>query len=203
MPMKIDEWLEFFKKNTNKKLFSLSDLLVLTGEKRSTISVQLARLTGKGIVENPVRGWYSNPFRPPTPEELSMVIRTPSYLSMEYALSKHGILSQNVFTYTLVTPKLPYTFRNDMDTFEYHQVKRSLFWGYKTEGIVLTAEPEKALIDLIYIRLIRGRDSNESIIHSLIDDMYLEELDRDRLMEYSNWFDSGTKQFVLKLNKKI
>lgn len=201
--MKVEKWLEFFKNNTNKKLFSLSDLLVMTDEKRSTISVQLSRLSIKGIVENPVRGWYSNPFRPPTPEELSMVIRTPSYLSMEYALSKHSILSQNVFTYTLVTPKLPYTFQNDRDTFEYHQIKRSLFWGYKTEGMVLLAEPEKALLDLIYLRSIRGKDSNESIINSLMDDMYLEDLDRDRLTEYSDKFNSGTKQFVLKLNEEI
>ena len=199
--MKVDEWLDFFGKNTNKKLFSLSDLIVLTGEKRSTISVQLSRLVSSGIVDRPVRGWYVNPFRPPTDEELAMVIRAPAYLSLEYALSEHGILSQNVFRYTLVTTKLPYTYRSDSNVFEYHQVKRSLFWGYVRDGTVLTAEPEKALLDLVYIRSVRGRDPEGVALGSLMDDMYLEELDRKKLVQYAKRFDKRTGNILFDMYK--
>lgn len=194
--MKIDKWLDFFKKNTNKKLFSLSDLVLLTGEDKSSLSVQLSRLVKSGMIEHPVRGWYVNPFQTPSKEELAMVIRHPSYLSIEYALSKHGILSQNVFTFTLVTTKLPYIYRTDDHVFEYHQVKRSLFWGYLKEGSVLIADPEKALLDLIYIRFVRGRDMKSNALDSFMDDMYLEEIDGKKLFRYAKRYNKTTREVL-------
>jgi predicted transcriptional regulator of viral defense system len=197
--MKVNEWMDFFRDHTIKKIFSLSDIKVLTGENTSTISVQLSRLSRNGIVENPIKGWYTNPFNLPNSEELSMVLRAPCYLSMEYALSRHGILSQDVHTYTLITTKLPHTYHGDDDIFEYHQMKRSLFWGYTSEGTVQVAEPEKALLDLIYVRITRNRFSKEEAVLSLIDDMYLEDLDGKKALDLSNRFDRKTKEFTAKI----
>ena len=125
-----------------------------------------------------------------------MVIRRPSCLSMEYALSRQGILSQNVCTITLVTTKLPYTYRTGDSVLEYHQMKRSLFRGYAIEGTVLVAEPEKALLDLIYIRHVRGKYMERSSLDSLMDDMYLEELDRKKLLSYAEGFDRITRKIL-------
>jgi len=197
--MKVDKWLELFKKNRNKKLFTISDLIILTGEKPSSLAVQLSRLVKSGIIAHPVRGWYVNPFQVPSKEEFAMVIRYPSYLSMEYALSKQGILSQNVFTYTLVTMKLPYTYRSGDDVFEYHQLKKSLFWGYLKEGVVQIAEPEKAILDLVYIRIVRGRDMKPSALGSLIEDMYLEDIDQKRLLQYADRYDKTTRKILSRL----
>ena len=94
--MKVDEWLDLFRQNRGKSLFSLSDLVLLTGDQRPSLSVQLSRLVASGVIERPARGWYANPFAFPSDEEVAMVIREPSYLSMEYALSREGILSQQV-----------------------------------------------------------------------------------------------------------
>jgi len=194
--LKVDEWLDFFRKNISKSLFSLSDLVLLTGEERSSLSVQLTRLVKSGIVDRPVRRWYENPFHRPSREELAVMIRYPSYLSMEYALSRHGVLSQNVFSFTLVTTKLPYVYRIGDDVFEYHQVKRSLFRGYLKEGAVLVAELEKALLDLIYVRFVRGRNMKGDALGSLVDDMYLEEFDRERLYRYAEWYDEATRKVL-------
>ena len=191
--MKVDEWLALFRENRNKKLFSFSDLVLLTGDKRSSLSVQLSRLVRSGVIERPARGWYGNPFAPPSDEELAMVIRQPSYLSLEYALARHGVLSQAVYVNTLVTTRLPYTFRTGRRVFEYHQVKKDLFRGYKKEMYVLVAEPEKALLDLIYVRLVRGRDMGRGALDSLVDDMYLEELDHERLSQHAEVFDAKTR----------
>jgi len=119
-----------------------------------------------------------------------------AYLSMEYALSRHGILSQSVHTCTLVTTRLPYTFRTTSATFEYHQVKRPLHWGYQDEGGVLVATPEKALLDLIYIRVVRGRAMSARALASLVDDMYVGELDRERLWQMAEEFDGGTRRVL-------
>ncbi len=197
--MKIDEWLGFFRKNMNKKIFSFHDIVLLSGENKPSVSVQLSRLVKAAILERPVRGWYVNPFAPPSAEELSMVIRRPSCLSMEYALSRHGILSQNVFTITLTTTKQPYTYRTRDLNFESHQIKPPLFWGYSEEGAVNIAEPEKALLDLIYIRYVRGKDMKRSSLDSMLDDMYLDELDRKKLIHYGERFDRFTMGIITEL----
>ena len=197
--MKVDEWLNFFKQHKDKKLFSLSDLSQLTGENKSSLSVQLTRLIKTGIIRRAAQIWYENPFAPPSSEEIAMVIRCPSYLSMEYALSKRGILSQAVYTLTLVTIKLPYTYKVNKTVYEYHQIRKPLFCGFQKEGIVLTAESEKALLDLIYIRCVSNKEMAMDDLSSLVNDMALEELDSKKLHKYAEIFNSRTRRMLDKL----
>ena len=197
--MKIDEWLNFFKIHKRKKIFSLSDLFQLTEEDKSFLAVQLNRLVKAGVIKRIAYGWYENPFAPPSQEEVAMVLRHPSYLSMEYALSKHGILSQTVYTFTLVTTKLPYTYRTERAVYEYHQISKKLFWGYKKEEMVQIAEPEKALLDFIYIRYAKNRDLNIERIESLINDMDIKELDSKKLHMYSKKFPPKTRKVLRSL----
>ena len=191
--MKSDEWLRFFKQHTDKKIFSLSDLSQLTEEDKSSLSVQLTRLVKAGLVKRIAYRWYENPFAPPSLEEISMVLRYPSYLSMEYALSKHGVLSQTTYTFTLVTTKLPYTYRTEKAVYEYHQIHENLFWGYRKIGMINIAEPEKALLDLIYIRYVKNKDMKAFGIKSLFDDMYIDEISIEKLFMYSEKFPSKTR----------
>lgn len=175
-----------------KKLFSTSDLCALSGEDRNSVKVQLTRLVERGVIERPVRGWYINPFTTVTPHELAMVIRRPAYISMESALSEHGVLSQRAVVLTLVTTKGPYVFATRDNEFEYHQIKKGLFFGYDPDAAVAMADPEKALLDLIYIRVIKGGSMSSEALDSLLDDMYLEDLDKKRLSEYGSKFDKRT-----------
>ena len=114
-------------------------------------------------------------------------------------LTKYGLLSQAVHTLTLVTTKLPYTYRTRQMVYEYHQINRSLFWGYKREGAVLIAEPEKALLDLIYIRCVSNRELNLDGAASLVNDMAVHELDLKRLHQYSKKFSPGTRRAISEL----
>ena len=198
--MKVDEWLGFFKQHKEKKLFSLSDLVQLTGEDSSSLSVQLTRLVKADVIRRAAHMWYENPFTSPSVEEISMVIRYPSYLSMEYALSKHGVLSQATYALTLISTKLPYTFRTNQAVYEYHQICKSLFWGYRREGIVLTAEPEKALLDFIYIRCANAGKLPVSGAASLVNDMDLSEFNFEKLYQYSKKFSPRTRKIITELN---
>ena len=197
--VKVDEWLDFFRQYKEKKLFSLSDFIQLTGENKSSISVQLTRLVKSGVVCRAAQVWYENPFASPTPEEVAMVVRHPAYLSMEYALSKQGILSQVVYTITLITTKLPYTYNRNQTIYEYHQVRKHLFWGYKREGTVLTAEPEKALLDLIYIRYVSTREISVAELASLVNDMYIDGLNKETLHSYAERFNPVTRKVLNQL----
>ena len=183
--MKVDEWLNFFRGHREKKLFSLSDLVQLTGENKSSLSVQLTRLVKANVINRAAQVWYENPFNTPSVEEIAMVVRYPSYISMEYALSKHGILSQMAYTLTLMTTKLPYIYKTKQSVYEYHQISPSLFWGYRQEGTVLTAEAEKALLDLIHIRCVSKGDLKLEGMASLVNDMDINVFNSKRLYQYS------------------
>lgn len=198
--MKVEEWLKFFRNHPEKKLFSLSDLVQLTGENKASLSVQLTRLVKANIINRATQIWYENPFNAPSLEEIAMVARYPSYLSMEYALSKHGVLSQMVHTITLVTTKLPYTYKTKESVYEYHQISPSLFWGYQKDGTVLTAEPEKALLDLIHIRVVNNGELKVDGLVSLVDDMDVGMFNTKKLCQYSKKFSSKTRSICSSLN---
>ncbi len=203
--MKVDEWLLFFKKHSGKKLFSLSDLCHLVDEPRLSVSVQLTRLVQAQVVRRVAQGWYANPFHLPSSEEVAMVLRVPAYISMEYALSRQGVLSQRAYTMTLVTPRGPYTYQIHDERYEYHQIHTSLFWGYEKEQDVLVGTPEKALLDLLYIRGVRTKEMTRQGLHSLISDMDLEGIHTKRVHEYAKRFGKSTQVLAAELGiiKKI
>lgn len=192
--MRVVQWMRLFRCYREEKLFSISDLVQMTGEKRQSLLVQLSRLEKTGLVERAARGWYVNPFNPATPEEVATAVRFPSYLSLEYALARHSVLSQFPYTLTLVTTRLPCILETDRTRFEYHQVSRRLFWGYNNVAGIPVAEPEKALLDLVYIRHVKTRALPAERLEPLFDDMYLEELDLGRLAAYARRFGTTTEQ---------
>ena len=186
--MKLTDWLQLFRQHPEKPLFQVADLAQLTGLDPGGLATELTRLVAKGVLGRPVRGWYANPFRTPSDEEIAMVLRTPSYLSLEYALSAASVLSQWSFRLTLVTTGAPYLFTPEKPRFEYHHLNRKLFFGYQVRDGVAWAEPEKALLDLIYLRHLKTGNLDENRIRSLLGDMYLEELRPDLLREYTGAF---------------
>jgi len=197
--MKVDEWLQFFKQHPQKKLFSISDLVQLIDEQKTSLSVQLTRLIQAKVLIRVAQGWYANPFFQPSVEEVAMVLRVPSYLSLEYALSRRGVLSQRPYTMTLVTTRPPYTFHRENRSYEYHQIHKSLFWGYEQEQGINIGTPEKALLDLLYIRGVRTKELTTRGFRSILDDMDLEILSANRLQNYANRFGRGTKTLALEL----
>ncbi|MEW6573828.1 MAG: hypothetical protein AB1374_09385 [Bacillota bacterium] len=107
-------------------------------------------------------------------------------------------------TLTLVTTKLPYTFNIEGTVLEYHQIARRLFWGYRSDGHANVAWPEKALLDLIYIRHLKTRATDARGIASLLDDMYLEEIDAARLRSFIRRFgEPYSRQLAALLKPRI
>ncbi len=194
--MKLDQWLEFFREHREKTMFSFSDIVQLTDEDKNSISVQLNRLVRSNVIKRVVRGWYQNPFNPPSTEEIAMVIRYPSCLSMEYVLSKKDILSQTVYTLTLVTTKQTYNYSYEGRELEYHQIKKPLFFGYEEDGSVLTAHVEKALLDLIYIRCVKTDGMDANGLSSITDDMYLDQFNKEKLTDYSKEYPKKVKNIL-------
>ncbi len=89
-------------------------------------------------------------------EYLAGIIRTPSYLSLEYMLAKNGIIPEAAFALTSVTRKTTRSYRSDLASFYYRNIKPQLFTGFIQnkygKQTVNVATPAKALFDYLYLR---------------------------------------------------
>lgn len=176
--MTIKEWLDLFKKYKDTKVFYLQHLRLLTSMKPYSLNVGLNRLYEKKVIQRICRGYYANPFNLPKLEEISSLIYSPSYVSLESALSRWGVLSQIPQTLTCVTTKLPRKFNTAFGAIEYRQIKKKYFWGFVQEGSYYIALPEKALLDYLYLR--KGRD-----IKNILSELDLKGLSLHKLKTFS------------------
>lgn len=89
-------------------------------------------------------------------ELIANKLRTPSYVSLEYALSKYGVLTESIYSITSITLKTKRVYNNPSGDYIYKSIKKSLFNGYKLEKFLLNeyyiATKEKALFDFLYFK---------------------------------------------------
>lgn len=64
---------------------------------------------------------------------------------------------------------------------------------------MLTAEPEKALLDLIYIRYVSTREISVAELASLVNDMYIDKLNKETLHSYAERFNPVTRKVLNQL----
>ena len=121
-------------------------------------SRRLVEWQEKGYIIKIINRWYC--FCETPKDELFLYwtanrIYQPSYLSLESALSHHGIIPEGVFTITSVSTAKTQLYQTQLGTFSYRSLKPSLFFGYEINQWqgkpILIAEPEKAILDYLYL----------------------------------------------------
>jgi len=89
-------------------------------------------------------------------EYLAGVVRSPSYLSLEYALSKYGLIPEAVFAITSITTKSTRSYQSALTSFYYRNLKTELFIGFIEKKFekqtIKIAMPAKALFDYLYLK---------------------------------------------------
>ena len=94
---------------------------------------------------------------------------SPSYLSLDYVLHEHNLLTEIPRNITSVGLRKTGHFSNDLGNFIYHKIKEELFCGFKvlTKGdfSILKATKAKALFDFLYYRkrLVVDRKAAEAL----------------------------------------
>ena len=82
-------------------------------------------------------------------------IYTPSYVSLEMALSHYNLIPEAVYGITSVASRKTNHFKTDFGEFIYRHVKPQLLFGYKLASYdgrnFKIAEPEKAILDYFYL----------------------------------------------------
>jgi len=156
-------------------LFRSTDLLKYTGN----ANVFLTRALERGYINRLTRGVYVNSRMKAEPalEEAASFIRTPSYISAEWALHLHGVIIQAPSVCTVVTLSTAVGVSRNLNwrgvTIEFSHISDKLYFGFEMKDGYNLATAEKALLDCIYYR------------HAVpfADELELEELDMNILQK--------------------
>lgn len=117
----------------------------------------------------------------------------PSYVSLEYALNIYGLIPERVMQVTSITSKKTQRFSTPMGVFSYQHIKPACFRGFKVikdeNGLdYFIAEPEKALIDYIYLNLKQFKDNNLDIFEQSYRLQNIEQLSCAKIRGFARMF---------------
>jgi len=171
------------------------DLAKKYGLGEPVIRNALRRYESQGLIERIASKIYINHFNQQfSPRDLASALRRRSYISLESALVDRGITSQNPSSLLCVTPDYPRVFESKSVTIVYRRISADLYWGYEEQSTrynkYFIAEPEKALLDWIYLNRQEG-------LPTALDELHLEFLSLPKLREYALRF-PGTVNHVVK-----
>ena len=146
----------------------------------------LRRYETQGLVERVSTKIYINHLNQQfSPRDLVNVLRPKSYISLESAMVDKGITSQSPSVLTCVTPGYPQSFRTKSVRIVYRKISPDLYWGYEEKATrynkYLIAEPEKALLDWIYLIRQEGHPTP-------FDELQLQFLNAAKLRKYAERF---------------
>jgi len=182
-------------KEFEKKYLTLSDFEKLLGRKRKSIRILIHRLTKEGFLERLKSGIYILPENRADLDKIANQLYYPSYLSFTSALSRYGVINQIPYSLTFATVKKSKKMILGETEVVYSQLKPELFFGYKMEGGINIAYPEKALLDQLYL---------SSLGKSFIDykELTLIDLNKKRFNEYSRRFPKRIRKGLREIKKR-
>ncbi len=142
----------------NISVFSAKDIRRLFGVSAVAASALLHRYKKGGFIIQLKRGLYAFPDSLPPDVYIANKLYSPSYLSLEFALSYHRVIPETVYELTSVTTKATRKFERLGKIFSYRKIKKGAYTGYDTQtqkGFSFhIADAEKAFVDANYLRLV-------------------------------------------------
>ena len=153
----------------------------------------LSRWVKKGYIAKLRQDWYAFSELQQVPDMARFIagkIYSPSYISLHSALSIYGIIPEAVTQITCVTTNRPTSYNNAFGQFHYQTIKPELFYGYKQVslsrgGSYLIAEPERAIVDLLY--LYPQFNTVDAMRELRFDECWMQdELNLEKLTAYAN-----------------
>jgi len=178
----INSGFVLFDNKTLKDIFEI--------EKNVTFFAVLKKIVDNKILIKIERGRYLLNNKDIKTFNIANLLYSPSYISFETALNFYGILSQFPYEITSATAKKTMNKKVNDVSYSYSHLKNDLFFGYAKKNNSLIAEPEKALLDQIYLSLKGFRKIN-------IDEYDFSIVKKGKLKEYYRKYPK-TKQ-----NKKM
>jgi len=184
---KIMNWQNVQEKIKEKGLwlFGPLDLARLFGASKSAVSFFVYRNAKKGLLvrfkKSRKGSLYALADSVPDQYVIANRLYEPSYVSLDTALSFHGIIPETIYGVTSVTPKATRRFEVEGIIYSYSRVKQQVYSGYRPikrqNTIVFMAEPEKALADYLYFIDLKKRGLHYERLN-------LKKIKRGKLLKY-------------------
>jgi predicted transcriptional regulator of viral defense system len=106
---------------------------------------------------------------------VSAILIPQSYVSLEFILQRHAILTEVTYPISAVTLKHTRVIENKLGTFTFCNIKENLYTGFEISdylGIPFSqATSAKALFDYLYLRSWKGKNQLSS--YNLVEDLRL------------------------------
>lgn len=155
--------IQKFVRRLNRPVFATHELAQLAGKSLSTTTQSLNYLEKQGIVLKVYRGIWIDPNNPKVSPYAVIPFLMPGqrcYVSFISALHLHHMVEQIPQVITLASTAHTRTINTKIAIFCIHQLTPSFFKGfnwYKKTGSFLIAQPEKALVDSLYLSAYKKR----------------------------------------------
>jgi len=163
----------------NISLFSLADFgRLFKISNQQTLYKKIQRLEKNGFAEKLVKGKYLFSFGEASDYKIANYLYSPSYISLESALSFYGIITGFTYMVTSIAVKKPRTIRCRNKEFVYSQILPEFYFGMQKDKGFLIASPEKALLDYIYF-------GNKGLRNKEFDEMDFSVIDKRKLRLYA------------------
>ena len=182
-------------------VFSYEDILSFyPNEKKLNLKKSIYRWKQKGWIKLLKKGLYELSY----PKDfiipdlyVANKLYSPSYISLETALSNYSIIPEVSMAVTSISTKSTRTFKNEHGLFTYRTVKPTCFTGYhvmKHDNFsIFIADPEKALIDYLYFKNYRNKAF--SLSAERLDKDVVANLKKKKLTEYAKQYKLNLKEF--------
>ena len=146
-------------------IFGAADLAPI-GEKREYLNIILSRYVKRGTMLHLRKNLYVTKSYLDNAERRGIFssyveftankMYPPSYLSLDYVLHEHNMLTEIPQNLTSVGLRKTDHFSNNLGNFIYHKIKEELYLGFKVvkkgDFSILKATKAKALFDFLYLR---------------------------------------------------
>ncbi|NLP06503.1 hypothetical protein GX411_11230 [Candidatus Fermentibacteria bacterium] len=163
----------------------------------------LARWKAAGRIIRVASGHYVFPGSVSDETDLFAIANSlyrPSYVSLETALSVHGLIPETIHSVTSVTTRKTRRVDSPVGSFSYRTLGTRLFFGYvRQEGRrhpCMIARPEKAILDFLYLN--PSYDRPDALRELRIDPEAFSGLSQRRLDAYCRRFGKGSLEHRLR-----
>jgi hypothetical protein len=186
-----------FKSLVKKYPFFRSNIFIHLEKNTNFLRRQVSEWVQKGYLIQLKRGVYTLSIEdaktPFSKFFLANQLYSPSYISLETALSYYGFIPERVEAITSVSPKKTQAFTNTLGNFTYRHIKAELFEDYimKTDEYnqnFFIASPERSIIDFLYFKCRELEYISDDIFELSYRFQYLESLNKQKLKIISDKF---------------
>jgi predicted transcriptional regulator of viral defense system len=182
-------FVEFKRALSEFPVFSLSDIRIVD---ESFDRRRLTEWKAKGYIRKIIKGHYVFSDVELDEQKLYLIasrIYHPSYVSMESALSRYGLIPESVYATTSVTTRRTHAFDTSAGRFVYRTVGARLFFGFiVAPDNWKIASPEKAILDYCYLNP-RLRTADDFASLRIDRTAFLERINTARLQEFLGRFE--------------